>query len=1135
MSEPSIIERDPPAAAAVSTGMSPITAVPRTVVRSGPATASQEGLWLLHHAVEQRYVYNCPFAFRLHGALDVRAAEDAFAALIQRHESLRSVFASIDGQLVQTVRAQSSFALARVDLSERAPAQAESALAQLAEANSMQVFDLERGPLMRATLVRLAADAHVLLIALHHIVFDEWSNDIFIEEFGSLYAICARHGDVADCAPPPLQFIDHAVRQRAAEGTPARQRQLAYWRRKLAGAARPVILPADRQPDAEHPDFRGAHEHFTLDAANRDALETIARREYSPPVAVLIAALALTLHRYTRERDLNLGYLVSGRLMPETESMMGLCVNSLVMRVDLRGDPSFVELLRRVRDLAFEAYSNQEVAFQQVVRELNPTREADGHPLFRTCVNYHPAARRALAMGEALRTEPLTVPDVAQFELLLDAHPNGDGCIECHLEYRTAMFDAATVRRFARHYCNLLANCLRAPDEPVSRADMLTRDEQQRLLHAWNDTARDYDLQARPTDLLAALARATPDHDAIVFGGRRIGYAEFDRLTDGVAAFLQQRGVGAETMVGLCADASIDMIVGMFGILKAGAAYLALPPEDPPERLAYMLGDARPSFVLTQARHAPRFAAYAMPLACLDRDAAHFAAAGKPDAAQQRDPQRLAYLMYTSGSTGKPKAVAIAWASLLNHVASFREASGLRAADRCMLFSSYAFDGSVEEIYAPLLTGATLVIHPERPIPIDTLESLVVEHRLTFLDFTAGYWNVWLELLLACRRQIPEPVRQVVIGGEMIRANQLRGWDRVDRGGEVQLLITYGPTESTVIATAMPYRRSGANDASAPVDGYLGRPLGNLAVHVLDDGLRPVPIGAVGDVYIAGPNLARGYVGAPALTAERFMPDPHAATPGGRMYRTGDLARRLADGTLQYQGRADNQVKFRGFRIEPGEIDRTLALFPHAQAAVTTIAAAPNGDPTLVAFVMPEGGHELDADAIRRFVGGKLPAYMVPERIEVLRTFPVKASGKTDLAKLVEQLAWSGAAAAMPVLAATPALAPAPATEHDPQAAACADEIAAIFTGLLKRGSILPQDNFFKVGGHSLLALQALSHIRQSQGVQIPMKEFYLTPTAAGLAEIVARLKQGGAGGPEAARKAPTISRIRRTPSTTTP
>ncbi|KVE30002.1 hypothetical protein WS67_03810 [Burkholderia singularis] len=1071
---------------------------PRTLL----ATPSQEGLWLLHHSIAGRYLYNCPFAFRVRGPLDCVALTTALGMLVQRHDSLRTVFVSKPEGLMQVVHTELPPDTRSIDLSAMPPQAAQRELARLAEATSLDAFDLERGSLVRLTIAKMTPDDYVLMFTVHHAVFDEWSTDILIRELGVLYRIAASGGDGAEIAPPRMQFPDYAAWQGRPEAAPEMERQLSHWRRCLMDAVAPVMVPADHRPNPGHDDYRGERECFTLDSSARRALDALAGRVHAPPAAILVATLALVLNRYTRERDISLGYIVSGRLLPESESMIGMLVNSLVLRIQFAEQSSFEDVVQQVRDLLFDAYSNQDVPFQKIVRELNPARDVDGHPLFRCCVNYHVAAREVLAL-DGLQCEPFVAgPEIAQFELLLDACPSADGRIECRFEYRTNLFERATMQRFARHFSTLLNACLAAPSEPVSSIAFIDERERDLLLYRWNATGRDYDTNAGIADLLAAIARDMPDKAALVAGDGHMSYSQFDRVTDGVAAYLQKQGIGPEMRVGLCADASIDMIVGMFGILKAGAAYVALDPEHPPSRLAYLLDSARLSFVLAQERFIGKFANSGLRSAALDRDAALFEAAGKPESVRGRRAEQLAYLMYTSGSTGKPKAVAISWGSVLNHVCSFREASGLRADDRCMLFSSFAFDGSVEEIFAPLLTGATLAIHPERPIPIETLEQLIVQHRLTFLDFTAGYWNVWLELLVARGKSIPEPVRQVVIGGEMIRANQLISWDRVDRGGEVGLLITYGPTEATVIAAGIRYQGAKAGERTVHRDGYLGRPLGNLSIYVLDDDLQPVPPGAIGELYIGGANLARGYFDAPALTAERFIPNPYATEPGQRIYRTGDLALRLPDGTLLHKGRADNQIKFRGFRIELGEIERCLAQFPHAQAAAAAIATAPNGDPTLVVFVMPAGSYKLDVDAVRQFLAVKLPSYLVPQRIEITRTFPVKASGKTDVAKLVEALEWSkdGASAARMQK-----------DESETPGEGMAVEIAGIFTALLKRGTIAPRDNFFKAGGHSLLALQVLSRIRQAHGVQVSIKDFYLQPTAEGLAGVVERLKQSNA------------------------
>lgn len=620
-------------------------------------------------------------------------------------------------------------------------------------------------------------------------------------------------------------------------------------------------------------------------------------------------------------------------------------------------------------------------------------------------------------------------------------------------------------------------------------------------------TSGAYDLTSSMREILAAHASSRPQHTALVCGAKRLSYEELHAITDLLAAFLRARGVGVEDLVGLCAENSIEMIVGMFGILKAGAAYVPLDPEDPRGRLERLITSSGVKILLTQEHllgHLPDTGIERVPL---DGGWARTEGLAALEELTPCPPQRVAYLIHTSGSTGDPKAVQISWSSLLNHVQSFRELSCLSADDRSMLFSSFAFDGSVEEIFAPLLTGATLVIHTERPVPLATLNALIDEHRLTMLDFTVGYWNVWLAFLSAQKARIPASIRRVVIGGELIRSTQLAEWDELMRDQEIDLIITYGPTEATVIATGMVYRRSAAQAGIGHHDGFIGRPLANISVYVLDHDLAPVPGGATGEIYIAGLGLARGYLGAPGLTAEKFIPDPHPNRPGERMYRTGDLGRFLEDGGIQFLGRSDNQVKIRGFRVELGEIERALCSYPGVQSAVAIAVPASDGTKLLGAFVLAAGGQDVEARALGDFVREKLPGFMVPDRIDVLQSFPVKVNGKTDTAALMEMFAARGACGDNPEDGAA-------AEPEDPQVT----EMRQLFASVLGRASVGADENFFKAGGHSLLVLQLLSRLRISGGINVPMKDFFRAPTPAGLAKVVSSTAVGASGSPPIAR-----------------
>ena len=879
-----------------------------------PASLAQQRLWLLHELDPGTPLYNVPLGLRLRGSVDAGALEQALGAVVARHEALRTTFEVIDGAPVQVIAAERPVRLAAHDLGAPPREQRDAEASRMAIAEARRPFDLEAGPLLRATLVGLGDGEHLVLLTLHHIVADGWSVGILLRELAEIYR-AATHGGHASLPVLPIQYPDYSEWQRQWLRGQTLEALVAYWKGRLAGSPALLELPADRARPAV-PSGRGGRLPFALSLPLKEGVERLGREERASAFMVLLAAFTGLLHRYTGQEDIVVGSPVAGRERSETRDLIGFFVNTLVLRTPIEGDPSFSVLLGLVRQVALEAQAHQGLSFDKLVEVLQPERDLSLNPLFQVMFSFHgaPLAPPDLPGVEAEWLELHT--GLAQFDLTLTLVASERG-LAGSVEYNADLFDDDRIRRLTGHLDTLLRGALDAPGSRLSELPLLTVSERQSVLAEWSGTAGRSagDCLHR---LVAARVEQWPDAVAVLMEDQHLTYGELWRRAERLAARLARRGVGPEVIVGVCLERSLGVIVGMLGTLRAGGVYLPLDPTYPWERLRLIVTDSGAGVILTQSELLGDFAGLGGRVLCLD-DPADGPDAPPPDPSS---PDDLAYVIYTSGSTGRPKGVAVAHGAAAAHLAIFGELCELTSEDRVFQFSSFNFDGSLEQIVPTLASGARLVLRGSDLVhPLDILEQLVA-CGVTVADLPA---TVWQQLACECDAH-PElaasaSFRLVTIGGDAMPPESVELWQR-SSPRHVRLFNAYGPTEATVSATAFEVPEGYCRGPRARVP--IGGPLPGKKVYLLDRSGQPVPAGVPGELVIGGPLLARGYLGQPAQTAERFVPDAFSGQPGARLYRTGDLARWGHDGSLEFFGRLDQQVKVRGFRIEPGEIEALL-------------------------------------------------------------------------------------------------------------------------------------------------------------------------------------------------------------------
>jgi amino acid adenylation domain-containing protein/non-ribosomal peptide synthase protein (TIGR01720 family) len=1032
---------------------------------------AQQRLWFLNQYEPDSPEYNIPQGFRILGPLSAEILRRTLEAIVARHEALRTTFKAVDGVPMQLIAPRQLVELPLEDLSDRpelselSKAERETVARRIAYEDARHPFDLTLGPLFRALLFRIDEGEHLFFLNVHHIVYDGWSRGVLLAELAALYDAFA-----AD-RPSPLreltvQYLDFALWQRDWLSGEVLSRQLSYWRQRLAGTP-PLDLVTDRPRPALRT-YNGASEPVFLDRAVVEALTRLGQAEGGTLYISLAAVWKALLHHYTGQEDLTVGTLIANRTRPELEKIIGFFANTLALRTDLSGDPSFRQLVAREREVALGAYAHQDLPFEKLVDEIHPQRDLARTPIFQSLLILLNTPAQALDISGLAISELAIDNATSKFEMTLYMVQGEEG-ISGYLEYNTDLFDAATVRRFLDHFRALAEGVAADPRPPLSEFPWLSAAEARQLLTDWNATAADFPCDRCLHELIAAQAARTPGAVAVELEGERLTYKDLDSQANRLAQHLRRLGVGPEVLVGLAVERSFDMVVGLLGILKAGGAYVPLDPEYPQERVAYMLEESHLSLLLTQEKLLSKLPATGARILALDRDREAIAAEEDRAPESGAGPRDLAYIIYTSGSTGKPKGVQIPHGAVVNFLASMSRRPGMTSADTLLAVTTLSFDIAGLELYLPLVVGARVVLVPRDVAQAgEQLLDRLVRSGTTVMQATPATWRLLLGAGFKGDGRL-----KVLCGGEALPRDLA---DSLSAAGG-SLWNVYGPTEATIWSMLHEIERGGRIT--------LGRPLDNTQVYLLSPRFTPVPVGVPGELHIGGAGLARGYRSRPDLTAERFIPDPYSGAAGARLYKTGDLARHLPDGTVEFLGRIDTQVKVRGFRIELGEIETVLAQHPGiAQTAVLAREDTP-GTKRLVAYLVPRSSGEAPkSQELRDFLKARLPEYMVPALFETLPAFPLTPNGKVDRRSLP--------APDKNRASERPYVAPSSPVE---------EALAALWAEALGVQRVGVNDDFFELGGDSLLVIRVVSKANKN-GLGITTKQLFQNRTVAELAKV---------------------------------
>jgi amino acid adenylation domain-containing protein len=1041
-----------------------------------PLSFAQQRLWFLDQLHPGNAAYNIFAAVRLTGALHVTALEQSISEIIRRHEALRTTFVVEKGEPVQRISPPAPFKLSRMDLRDISDAEQEAQARQLLSEEALRPFDLAEGPLFRCALLQLGEEEYVLQLSMHHIVSDGWSMGVLIRELQTLYGAFSRQ------LPSPLpeltiQYADFAHWQRQWLQGEVLENQLLYWKQQLKGELPVLELPLDH-PRPAIQTYKGAGQSFIVPPATLSKLKTLSQQEGSTLFMTLLAVFKILLYRYTSQTDIIVGSPIANRNQAEIAELIGCFVNTLIFRTDLSNDPSFRELLGRVREAALGAYAHQDAPFEALVKALQPKRDASRPPLFQVMFAIQNDPPLSTMELPGLILSPVeSEGGTAQFDLSVYAWETPKG-LELIFVYNTDLFETATMTRMMEHFRTLLENSVANPEQRISEIPMLTAAERHHLLVEWNDTAVDYPQNVTLHQLFEEQVERTPDNVALVFENEKLTYRELNQRANQLAHHLQALGVGPEAFVGVFMERSLEMVISLYGILKAGGAYVPLDPEYPADRIAFMIEDTRVPVVLTQKHLAHKLPAHSARVICLDSGWSTIAKESVENPLSGATPNNPAYVIYTSGSTGKPKGVINEHRGICNQLLWMQEAYQLTGADRVLQKTPFSFDVSVWEFFCPLQVGARLVVaQPGGHKDGAYLIKVIVEQEITMIHFVPSMLPAFLQ-----NKSVEEchSLKRVICSGEALPVDlQQRFFDRLD----AELHNLYGPTETAVHVTYWACQKESDLNV-VPI----GRPVANTQMYILDSRLQPVPIGVPGVLYIGGVQVARGYLNRPDLTEEKFIHDPFRQEPGARIYNTGDLTRFLPDGNIEYLGRIDHQVKLRGFRIELGEIEATLDRHDAIRASVVIAREDKPGDKRLAAYFLADSAEVPTSSELRKYMQERLPEYMVPSFFIKLDEFPLTASGKIDRKRLPEP---DGLRTLSEDFVA-------PATPMERM-------VATIWQQVLGVDHISAFDNFFDLGGHSLLSMRVINEIENRTGKRLSPREMVFQT----LTEIAASCEAG--------------------------
>jgi amino acid adenylation domain-containing protein len=1052
------------------------TIKPRANPSSATASFAQQRLWFLDRLEENRALYNVPRALRLIGRLDVEALAGTLNELVARHEPFRTHFEMVDGTLRQIISDKADIGLTHIDLRDVAGQEREARAKELVRNEALRPFDLRRGPVIRATLVRIDEQDHIFLLTTHHIVSDAWSAGILFQELSDVYNAFAN-GDRSPLRPLAIQYADFAEWQRRWLQGDVLDRQLSYWRNKLDGVTGVLELPTD-YPREGGQKAQGDRRVRTLPKDLSGELIELSKREGVTLFMTLLAAFQILLWRHSGQEDIVVGSPIAGRNREEIEHLIGFFINTLALRTNLSGNPTFIQLLKQVKQTALEAYTHQDLPFEKLVEELQPERDLGRNPLFQVMFQFQNTSPARLRMKDLTVSKIETATGTAKFDLMLATAEN-DGVVECVIEYNTGLFADQTIDRLLKQYATLLKGIVRNPKERIASLPLMTENERRQILVDWNNTRAPFPNDQCIHQAFEQQATRSPNEIAVVFGNERATYGELNARANRLAHYLRRHNVGPEVRVAICVERSLDMMVGLLGILKAGGAYVPLEPNFPIDRISFILADCQAPLLLTQRHLTDLFTDSHVKAVYLDDERSEFTNESSENPLPLTSAENSAHVIYTSGSTGQPKGVVSAHRSSLNRFAWMWRTYPFALDEVCCQKTSLSFVDAIWEIFGPLLQGVPLVIIPDDAVkdPRQFVAALS-SNRVTRLVLVPSLLRVMLEIDQDISRRL-EHLRYCICSGETLPV-ELASLFR-QKLPNAQLINLYGSSE--VAADVTCYEVDHADKLSTiPI----GRPIANTQVYILDTAAQPVPIGMSGEICIGGEGLALGYLNQPDLTAEKFLPTGFSSTPGARLFRTGDLGQYRADGIIEYRGRRDHQIKLRGFRVELGEIEAHLRSHPSINQAVVVASDDERGEKQLVAYVSFAEAEATNSE-LREHLQRNLPGYMIPSVFVVLESFPLTASGK------INRLALPSPDHAQLATRAD-IVEPRTATEKT---------LASIWTDLLKVENVGVFDDFFALGGHSLLLVQVASRLRESFQVDLPLRSLFEASTLADLAERV--------------------------------
>ncbi|MEH2411054.1 amino acid adenylation domain-containing protein [Nostoc sp.] len=1044
-----------------------------------PLSFAQQRLWFLEQLEPGNPFYNQPAAVRLTGALNLAVLEQSFNEILRRHEVLRTTFSTVEGQPVQVIAPTLALKLPVVDLQKLPDADREKEVLRLATKEAKVPFNLVEGPLLRCTLLRLDEAEYVLLFTMHHIISDGWSKGILIREIATLYEAFST-GEFSPLAELAIQYADFAAWQRKWLQGDVLQSQISYWKKQLEGAPSVLELPTDH-PRSAVQTFQGASYSFELSVELSQALKKLSQQQGTTLFMTLLAAFQTLLWRYTGQEDIVVGSPIANRNRAKIEGLIGFFVNTLVLRTNLASNPTFGELLTRVREVALGAYTHQDLPFEKLVDELQPQRSLSYTPLFQVMFALQNAPMSALELPGLSLSLLASESGSTKFDLTLLMTETAQALVGS-LEYNTDLFESSTISRMAEHLQTLVSGIVANPQQRLSELPLLTQAEKA-LLVKWNDTSLEYPQHQCIHQLFEAQVERTPDTVAVVFDDQQLTYCELNARANQLAHYLQKLGVEPEVLVGICVERSLEMVIGLLGILKAGGAYVPLDPAYPAERLAFILQDAQIPVLLTQQRLRENLPESQTRTVCLDTDWGSIAGQSQQNLISNCTTDNLAYIIYTSGSTGQPKGVLVNHANVVRLFVATESWYHFNQQDVFSLFHSYAFDFSVWELWGALLYGGKLVVVPYwvTRSPEDFYKLLSTQ-QVTVLNQTPSAFRQLIQAEESLGDAKKLSLRLVIFGGEALELQSLKPW--FERHGDQfpQLVNMYGITETTVHVT---YRPLTMADLEAGFGSVIGRPIPDLQVYLLDEYQQLVPIGVRGEMYIGGAGVARGYLNRPELTTQKFIPNRFSDQPNARLYKSGDQACYLPNGDIKYLGRIDNQVKVRGFRIEIGEIEAAISQHPAVRETVVVVHSNSADSQRIVAYIVLETEQTLTISELRSFLEPKLPNYMMPAAFVMLEALPLTPNGK------IERKALPVPDQIRPELEEAFI---APQTRVEKQ-------LAVIWMQVLSLENIGINDNFFELGGDSILSLQIISKANQA-GLYLTPKQLFQYQTIAQLAAV---------------------------------